>query len=670
MAKQTHLLLIAIPAAVLVLLVGAFAGDQLITGGEVARNVTAAGVELGGLGEEDAMAAMHAYEARLLSRAPFTVKGTPFDLDPATVGIDIDEEAIVAAAFEQRRDVGLLGRFFGWFGSFGDSREVDVDVAVDEDAIDDVLREWEATAIADPAYDGGILIVDGRALPDYPREGEGIDRASAVPLTVASLRSVERSTVDLPTTILQPQLTAADVESAAEEAQQLIGEAVTLSSSDPEVNIVFESADLAGAFISEVVEESPPRITVGFDPDEIERLLAPHRSSIEQPARDARFTINSDDTVTLVPGRPQTLLDVELVVDTLEDVAKTAEASGEFPFAFGRQPSFTTEEAEAMGPITLEGSFTTEHPAGQPRVTNIHLIADAVNGAVVPPGATFSLNDHVGPRTTEKGYVPAPMILAGELVDSVGGGVSQFATTFYNAVFYGCYEDVEHKPHSYYFSRYPEVNEATISWPQPDLVFRNNTDAMVIIKTQYTSTSITVKLFGNNDGKKCERRLGERTSYRDPPTEYEADASLDPTQEVVAQSGASGWSNSVVRVITHSDGTVEEETWTWAYSPQPRLVRVHPCNMPGSGEQCPVLVPSVVGKSRSDATATLQEAGFTVAVGASVETSDPALDGTVAAQSTTGYLAVGSTVTIDVYTYVEPPPTTTRPPPPPEDPGG
>ena len=664
MSRQTRLLLAAIPAALVVLLVGAFTVDQAITSGEVARNVSAAGIELGGLGEADALAALEGHESMLLEPAPFTVKGEAFDMAPGEVGVGFDETAVVAEAMQRRRDTGLIGRFFGWFGSFGSHEEVPVAVDVDEDAVNEVLTGWEVAAIDDPAYEGGVIINNGRALPDYPRAGEGIDRAAALPLIAASLRSVERDTVALPTRILQPELTKADIDEATVDAQRLIDGAVTLVSDDPEVEVLFETTDLVSAFTSTVEHASPPAIVQGFDPEVVSRLLAPHRSTIEQPPRDAEFVINSDDTVTLRPGRPETKLDVDLVIEALEAAARSGADSGEFPFEFGREPAFTTEDAEAMGPITLEGSFTTNHPAGEPRVTNIHLIADAVDGVIVQPGEEFSLNEHVGPRTREKGYVAAPMILRGEIVDSVGGGVSQFATTFFNAVFYGCYEDVDHKPHSYYFSRYPEVNEATISWPTPHLIFRNNTDAVVIIKTQYTNSSITVKFFGNNDGKTCERRLGKRYGFRAPPVEYEEDASLDPTEEVVVQSGADGWANTVVRVITHKDGTVEEEQFTWTYSARPRILRVHPCNVPDSTVECPIQVPNVVGMSQGDASAALQGAGFAVSIGASVDTSDPGLDGTVANQSPTGYLDVGGTVTIDIYRYVEPPPTTTTPPPP------
>ncbi|MDJ0960926.1 MAG: VanW family protein [Acidimicrobiia bacterium] len=655
MSSKNRLLIAAVPAALLLLWLLAFGVDRLVTSGEVARGVTAAGIDLSGLGEADAKAAVKAYESRLLQPAEFIVKDTRFELDPRNVGVGIDEDAIVATAMEQGRDTGFFGSWFGWFGSFGAEYEVAVPIAVDEAQIDDVLNVWQDAAIDAPAFEGDIIIRDGRALPEYPRPGEGIDKSAAVPAVASVLVSTERSPLEIGTKLIEPELTKADLDAAVEQANSLITGTVTLVATDPELEIVFEAAQLAAAYEAEVVTNSDPTIEQGFNRDRIAQLLATHRAEIEEPPRDAEFVIEEDDTVTLVPGRARTVLDVDLVIEALEAAALTEDGIGEFPFAYSTEPNFTTADAEAMGPITLEGEFTTNHPAGQARVINIQLMADAVDGAIVQPGDEFSLNEHVGQRTRDKGYVAAPMILAGELVDDVGGGVSQFATTFYNASFYGCYEDVEHKPHSYYFSRYPEVNEATISWPTPHLIIRNNTEALLIIKTEYTRSSITVKFFGNNGGKTCDRDLGKRYAYTDPPEQYEPNAEVEPGTERVVQNGWQGFSNTVRRIITHPDGTVEEEgPWTWRYSPGPKIIEVHPCDMPESEEECPILVPSVVGQTQANAVATLEALGFVVAIGSPVETGDEALDGLVASQSTTEWLPAGSTVTINVYTYVPP----------------
>jgi vancomycin resistance protein YoaR len=79
--------------------------------------------------------------------------------------------------------------------------------------------------------------------------------------------------------------------------------------------------------------------------------------------------------------------------------------------------------------------------------------------------------------------------------DDVGGGISQIATTVFNAVFFGGYPI--HQPHSYYIRRYPMGREATVSLPAPDLVFTNDTKAGILIYTSYTDTAITVTLYGD-----------------------------------------------------------------------------------------------------------------------------------------------------------------------------
>jgi hypothetical protein len=196
------------------------------------------------------------------------------------------------------------------------------------------------------------------------------------------------------------------------------------------------------------------------------------------------------------------------------------------------------------------GQFTTYYDCCESRVTNIHLITDAVNGATVEPGETWSVNDHVGQRTRAKGYVPAGAIIGGELVccdhpANIGGGTSQFATTLYNAVFFAGLEDVTHAPHSIYFSRYPLGHEATLGWTTPDLEFRNDTDAPVMIETSHTASSVTVRLIGVSDGR-----------------------SVQSSVSGSATTGGGG-AVTVTRTIEWPDGTTSTESWFHRYNPIP-----------------------------------------------------------------------------------------------------
>ena len=167
------------------------------------------------------------------------------------------------------------------------------------------------------------------------------------------------------------------------------------------------------------------------------------------------------------------------------------------------------------------GEFTTPHNCCETRVRNIQRIADIVRGVYLVPGETISLNEYVGPRTVENGFFSAGAIRQGHLIEEVGGGVSQFATTIFNAAYFAGMDFVEYRSHSLYFSRYPYGREATISNPAPDLVMTNTTNHPILIWTSYTDESITVSMYST---KHIEiEELDQRTSSRGACTHVETD---------------------------------------------------------------------------------------------------------------------------------------------------
>jgi len=153
------------------------------------------------------------------------------------------------------------------------------------------------------------------------------------------------------------------------------------------------------------------------------------------------------------------------------------------------------EWIDSTGATHLIGEFTTYYPSGRPRVTNIHRIAELTRGVVVGPEEAFSLNEHVGERTLENGFVEDGAIVYGVLIQAVGGGISQFATTLFNAAFFAGLDFEEYKSHSIYFQRYPYGREATISWGWPDLKFKNVTPYPIVIWTSVTPDSVTVQFY-------------------------------------------------------------------------------------------------------------------------------------------------------------------------------
>ncbi len=668
MSRNARLALLAasVPIALVLLLVAVVGIDRASSSGEVLRGVSVNGVSLSGQDETEALATVSAIEADLAATpALFTVNGRQFELIPAEIGFDIDERSVVSEAMTIGRTGGLLAQVGNWIGRFGAEDDLEAPISIDRTLLEGVLDGWEQRAIDEPYFDGSVEIEGTQAVARYPSPGLAIDPIEAYDLVLASVSSTVRPAVELPVAVVEPRLTAADIEAAVDEANLVLAGPVTLDLASPEIRFTVTPAQLAAVLRVEVDPDAAERVRLYFDEEAVVALVEPLRSEFEFPPVDAEFRFNDDGTVSVLPGRSGTVVDDEQLVERLWRAAHRPARVGEFPLAEGVEPDFTTAEAQAMMPITRVSDFTTNHRCCEPRVTNIHIFADIVNGTIVQPGEILSLNELVGRRDRERGFVPAPMISSGELVDSVGGGVSQFATTFYNAVFFGGYEDIEHSPHSLYISRYPEGREATISWPAPDLKFRNDSDAVIIVRTRYTDTSITVEFWGNNGGREVTASKSERFNFTDPEVEYEADNSIVPGSEVVVSSGTRGFSVTVVRRISYQDGTPDsEERWTVRYRSQPRIVRVHSCNIPAgepghTGNPCPAPVPSVIGQRSQDARGVIEGAGFRFTRGDPIPVDDPDQNNLIVAQSPAAgtYAPAGSIVIVQLGQYT--PPTTT-----------
>jgi len=535
---------IAIPLVILLAVGGLFVYEEILHPDRVGHNVTAEGVDLSGLSTPDAVAKIAAYEVRLVAApASFIVDGEDVVLDPAAAGLSIDEDAVVADALSQRRSGGFWSDLGGWLRSWQTPVAIPIPTSVDEEMIETVLVEWDRSVVDHPAYEGAVLIESGAAVPEYPRPGALIDRPSAYAVIARSLATFERLPAALPLTDLSPTLTDDDIDEAVALANAYIGDPVTLWLEGMDQRMTFTTAELTSALRSEIVVHSPPEIVVELDEDTLLDLALADASRFEVLPVDASFEFDKDtQQVTINESKSGWVVDVDAVPAVVEKAALDTGAA-RLPMKPGEQPELTTEMAEAMGPFEEVSTFTTYHPCCQSRVTNIQLLADTIDGSIVMPGEIFSINDTAGKRTTAKGYVRAGAIINGEVqcCDSpinIGGGTSQFATTFYNAIFFGCYEDIEHKPHSLYFSRYPYVREATLGFPWPDVKFRNDSAAPVFIDTSHTGGSITVTFYGNNGGRTC---TAERSG------------------------------DTVTRVMTHPDGTVTTQSWTWHYKePKPK----------------------------------------------------------------------------------------------------
>jgi vancomycin resistance protein YoaR len=534
--------LVAIPLVALLFVVSGYVHDEVTAKDHVSRGVEAAGVDLSRLPESTAVAAIASYETTLSSEPVIVVvEGKQVPIDPTSIDLAIDEQQVVEDAMTTRRHSGLVANFMSWMTSWASSKDVPVVVTWDEAALAEQLDEISITTINKPAYDGAVKIQGTRAVAEYPQAGLRINVEAALPLIASQVATTDRQPVEMPLVAIEPQVNKGDVDVAVVKANALIGEQVVLRRPGNPATLVFTPSGLASALRSKVFVNSPASVEVTLDQETLATIAESSAERFRIEPVDATFAFDDETKVlTVVPSIVGQRVDIEKVPGAVERAA-LGSGFGTLPMTDGAEAAFTTAMAIDMGPLGEVSTFTTVHPCCQSRVKNIQLLADEIRGAIVLPGETFSVNDRAGKRTLAEGYVRAGAIINGrveccESSVNIGGGTSQFATTFYNTVFFGCYEDVFHQPHSLYFSRYPFVREATLGFPAPDVKFRNDSDAVVYIDTTYTSGSITVTFYGNNGGKTC-------TSER------------------------SG--NTITRVMEWPNGATTTQSWTWNYR-QPR----------------------------------------------------------------------------------------------------
>ena len=585
-------LLVLAPLLILLLPVAVYAADRWVNNGTLPRNVSVAGLDVAGMTPDEALSIVQARQNAIYAKPVlFVVNGKTFQLEPSEMGLTVDVESAVASA-DTASDDGLISGLIPWLRSFtATTMDSPVVATVDTDAIDAVIEQWEREAIRVPAFEGDIDVTAGVVRVEYPRAGLRIDREAARTVVEKAMVSGSSEVHDIPLLDRPPALSNEDLDEAAATIERMIGRPAILTNALYDATLTVTQAELAAAVTVEFIIESPARIDIGLDPEIIVASVGPRLAELEQPPVEVQIDTNlTTGAVSIVPPEYGQRVDPEALAPALSAAALVG-GQGTLPMIADVAPEITPEEVEAWGPLSLVSQFRTDFPAGQPRVTNIHTIAKAVDGSIVMPGETFSINETVGRRTEAKGYVRDGAIINGEVYccdspTNVGGGVSQFGTTFFNAVFFGGYEDIEHQPHSIYFKKYPEGREATLGYPHPDVVFRNNTDAPVIIRTSRTASSVSVIFFGNNGGLKVAAERSDRRNFTDPRVIYEENPSLKPGTEKVVSRGSEGWTVTVTRVITYPDGTIVREPFTWRYRGSSKKIQVASCSTAPGSSRC------------------------------------------------------------------------------------
>jgi vancomycin resistance protein YoaR len=543
--------------AVAVLLAG-YLGLAWFLGRHVPANTSVSGVPIGGMAPASAERTLErALASKEKAKVTLTAGDRSVDLDPAAAGLELDFPATVdGLSGFSLKPADLWDRLTG---GHEEQLKTSVDRQRLEAAVTGVRSRLETQVVQ-----GGITFPSGKVSVTRPVVGAKL----SVPGTADEIaaRWPARGAVAAKVDTVEPALTADEVDRAVKEfATPAMSAPVTVAVGAKRFTV--KPAAYAPAL--SMKPDSDGRLAPAVDTTKLVAAVhaAAGAAGVETKARDAKIMFRGTKP-TVAPAATGVALDDKSIAATfvpaLTSASRTATVATTVVL-----PKLTTAQAVKIMPKEVISTFTTNLPFNPPRTENIQIAARTLNGTYVGPGEQFSLNKVLGQRTAAKGYNEAPVIVNGRLTKDYGGGISQLSTTTFNAAFFSGVRIDQYLPHSFYISRYPEGREATISWPDVDQKWTNDTGYGILIQAVATDKTVTVTFHGTKVWD-IQAVKGPRRNVIEPKR------IVDDKKGCVPQTPTPGFDVTVSRIFKKAGKVIKTSQFSTHYIPEDDVVCTNP----------------------------------------------------------------------------------------------
>lgn len=302
-----------------------------------------------------------------------------------------------------------------------------------------------------------------------------------------------------------------------------------------------EDSPSARYYRDEADGEGIPQIAlpVALSSDAAVESLVALKEILDQPPLDARFDFQ---TGKVLPERNGLALDIYKTLHRLDIALQTG--AGEVQMAVESvNAAVTRQQLKEIRVSGVMGFFETPYSRmskDKDRTYNVKLGASRIDGQIILPGETFSFNDFLGERSEAKGFRYAPVIAGGVLVEGMGGGTCQVASTLYAASFFAGLVIEERHTHSRPSSYIKLGLDSTVSYPDLDLKLRNPFSFPVAIHFLAEEGNLRVEIRGKE--RSYTVTLLRKVIGTDPfPTRIIEDSNLLKGKTVITQNGIPGY---------------------------------------------------------------------------------------------------------------------------------
>lgn len=385
----------------LVILGVAYALDVVSGKGKLPRKTSVGGVDISRM---EPAAAIDKLQSELGSATTEPVSVTAgertAEFIPEQAGMSLDFETAVNSIPEA--SMNPFSRLAAFVGS---PNEIDVDADVDAQALEPVINRLEGELSFD-ATDGQVAIEEGEVRTVDAVLGQGVDRAQLEENVTSNWLDPEG--VEVEPIEVEPAITQDKVDEFADgPAKAALNGALELKGRSDVTATLDEEA--ISSFVA--VERVEDNLELAINTEHAQELFDATLADTETEMQNAQISFASG-SMQVTPHSDGEIIDWETTLDGF-DKRVVGEEPREWEAAYeDEEATFTTEQAQNASFDQTVGEFTTSgYSAASGR--NIELTAQMVNGAVVSPGDTFSLNGYTGPRGTAQGlWNPASSLTA------------------------------------------------------------------------------------------------------------------------------------------------------------------------------------------------------------------------------------------------------------------
>ena len=527
------------------------------------------GVAVGGMSLSEARQAVATQTQDVLDDpVTVTVNGSSAQITPSKAGVSVDAEASVERLTRfTLNPATIFNRFTG--------ARVDAVVNVDPVALTGALGS-HLDELATGTSNASVILNGTTPVLIPASAGNGVDIAASVRRLTANW-PLGKTTIELDAGQARPTITDAAAQAFINDTlNPLLSAPLTITAAGTDAasisagDVTLSPEQVAGLV---TISSSGTALSAALDADMLyDTVVSTMGADVEVAPQSATWTIDGSDegaptaTPQYVAPANGRVIDRQALADgTLK--AGTSSATGRtvtLPLV-SKEPALTTAAAD-WNITEFISDYSTPFYSEPGRDQNLRRGAELLNGKIVMPGQVFSTEEALGEVDEEHGFAAAGVISDGKHVDAIGGGLSQIGTTMFNAAFEAGMDDVEHHPHTYWFSRYPAGREATIWTGEKDVKFGNSTPYPVLIQAWVSGEEVHVRLWSTRYYE-VSITSGEKTDYRPVKTV----TASGPGCEAYS-GGNAGFDITVTRSRKAPDKTVPDDVLTTKYEADNRIV--------------------------------------------------------------------------------------------------